>query len=820
MTRFRWAALQIHELLKLRLEEDVNTRLGKLPKDLKTTYDDIYSRQIKDRGEIESAIAERAIMWLLVAFEPLDSGVLLPAVRFNGGRYNELLLEPDTDPGQQSISGAPDVDYMTEEIDEELLLELCANLLTLNSATGKWNFAHTSVSEYFEAHHFSVLHAHAYVGFTSLVVIIDFARFTLAYGLPEQSPVAGDGDNEREDESDGSDFWFDDRSEEGLADEEISSYQPIYLSLFQNSLVTYTFGYWGNHVSLVDKGVNTLKAVQDCTFERDAHTITEGLRILLRRFLGHPNNSSSEYRFWRHAFFDWLFNVWQTTRQGGMVFTIYYGQTTERYASFAAVHYGLFNLLSNWWQGSCDGHERGIFPTCEACICLNIDTTVTSEREDWSLLAIAAHFGHAHIVDALLSMGMDANSDNDTMWPKSSHPNTPLCIASKRGFMEVCRVLIKHCHPERLAGIEHALYVAADAHQNHIVRYLLSAGADPYHHIYGRSDNTVLTLAARQNNIELLRMFLEDNGDRPREHLPSQSELFNAAIKAAFFLRFDALMWLVFDGHVDPNARCSGQRYETILLAAAHDISSWSSSVFRRLKECGVDFNIQEADLCRLRQSQKSIYATLLVAVVHTGDVDLVQLAVEEWGEDVNAISNDSISGEYGSALIAGVKEGHLEVVQYLLKKNADANCQVPEAKFCNTPLTAALEGGHVAIADALIEHGADVNMPIKYGSHGSALICATALGDVANVQYLLDHGADINYLATTGKFASAIMTASIFGDREMASFLIERGAEASRPENHGWEKMLKESAERYKSWEEYDRYTIDRSQPFLSKPI
>lgn len=813
-TRFRWAALQIHELLKLRLEEEVNARLGKLPKDLKTTYDDIYLRQIKGRGEIESAIAERAIMWLLAAFEPLTSKHLLAAVRINAGPYNEMLLEPETDvSGQRGTPEAPHVQFVKGDIDEELLLELCANLLTLDAATGKWNFAHASVLEYFEAHHFSVVHAHAYVGFVSLMVIIDVAQSKTAYVPPGQSPNTKDGENEQEHEDQGPEY------------RKPSSNRAIYRSLFQHSLVVYTFGHWGNHMSLVDKGVNTLKAIRNRTFERDAHTIIEGLRILLQRFLAHPNNSSSEYRFWRNAFICWVEELgWPVLESilGMTLRDIYYGQATETYASFAAVHYGFFNMLPTWWQGSCDGHDRGTCPTCEAWP--SIDTTATTEINGRSLVEIAAYFGHAHIVHALLSMGMSVNSGQNTaIWSPD-----PLCLAGEQGFLEVCRVLIKYCQPERPSRIDYALSLAAQGHHHHVVRYLLSAGADPNHQVpLLKTDETVLEIAARQNNIEFLRIIFEGNRDQPRAYVLSQSELVNAAFTAAFHLSLDALQWLVSDGHIDPNARYSDQRFETILLAAAHDISSWSNSVFRCLRKCGVDFNIQEDDLCRLRKSQQSFHHTLLEAVVLTGEMDLLQVAVEEWGEDVNAIFDDSFDSGYGCALITAVEEGHLEMVQYLLNKNADANCPVPKRERWNTPLSAALRGKHFSIANALIENGADINMPIKYGSFGSALvgaawqrsvdalkfainagalidapleygcfgsalICATRYGRMANAQYLLDHGADINYQATIGEFPSALMAASFSRDEKMVSFLINRGADVNRPENHGWDTMLK----------------------------
>lgn len=76
--RFRWTELQIQELLKILLPEDVNDRLGKLPEGLKATYDEMYLKQIESRTKSESALAKRAIM-VSCFFK-----VQIPALIFHG----------------------------------------------------------------------------------------------------------------------------------------------------------------------------------------------------------------------------------------------------------------------------------------------------------------------------------------------------------------------------------------------------------------------------------------------------------------------------------------------------------------------------------------------------------------------------------------------------------------------------------------------------------------------------------------------------------------------------------------------------------------
>lgn len=64
------------ELKKLRTNEGIRERLGKLPKSLTETYDEIYSK-IEEKD-----IVKQAVKWVLCAREPLTSDVLLMAIRW------------------------------------------------------------------------------------------------------------------------------------------------------------------------------------------------------------------------------------------------------------------------------------------------------------------------------------------------------------------------------------------------------------------------------------------------------------------------------------------------------------------------------------------------------------------------------------------------------------------------------------------------------------------------------------------------------------------------------------------------------------------
>lgn len=63
--------------------------------------------------------------------------------------------------------------YLLSKIDEDNLLGLCANLLTIDSQSLKWRFAHLSVAESFEEHHFSKFQAVCYASACLLVFLVD-----------------------------------------------------------------------------------------------------------------------------------------------------------------------------------------------------------------------------------------------------------------------------------------------------------------------------------------------------------------------------------------------------------------------------------------------------------------------------------------------------------------------------------------------------------------------------------------------------------------------------------------------------------------------
>ncbi|OJD14083.1 hypothetical protein AJ78_05529, partial [Emergomyces pasteurianus Ep9510] len=134
---FQWTYLQIKQLLVLQQEGPIRNRLGKLPIDLKHAYDEIFDGM----GETERKIADRALQWVIGAQKPLTTKVLLPAVCQTGG----ALIYPIGD------------------LDEDLILKYCQNLLVIDPVRQVWVPSHLSVIEYCEDNLWSQQQANCFV---------------------------------------------------------------------------------------------------------------------------------------------------------------------------------------------------------------------------------------------------------------------------------------------------------------------------------------------------------------------------------------------------------------------------------------------------------------------------------------------------------------------------------------------------------------------------------------------------------------------------------------------------------------------------------
>lgn len=813
--RFRLTALQVEELLGKLMEEDIIAHLGRLPKDLTAAYDGIYSRQIEEPGGVESAVAERALLWVLAAREPVSSPLLLPAVRINVDCYNDQFRNAgNTNSNLSSIRNTPDCGKdITSEVDKDLLQRLCTNLLTLDSRTDKWTFTHASVVEYLEEHRFSSMHAHDYLGSACLLLTVDLSKSVSAkrpVGAWECLPLGPQFD-------DGS--WLAAKPEQDL-DPQPHEPWKVHRSWLRNRkrklkwpgnrnpLVKYAITWWPGHVARVAQELegSTGKEIdhrQGNTADSHTSNKTDGLKLLVESFFDDSTDGNAAYRFWC----DWAlislqdpedygFTSKSGSRNMGTRVTLLIESIMRKDMVLTVVALGLFDFLSGrmWLEK------------------ITVDMQGIRLGSRGSYLHVASLFGPASLVSALLDAGMDING-------RTSDGQLPLTVAIRGRCLETLKLLFNRggYDPNSLTGHDNPLYQAVMDNYADGVSYLISVKADPNQDPGGGVEwehGSALAQAVVNNNGAVLRVLLEEGKMDP--NVPVSSRMGSAAILAAYHLKLDALRCLILSGRVEPNTRVtdSDSEYKTIMDAAACKILEWKDDVVSCLRECGVDFSIQTIDdldalhrriegdrsLSRERFGKKQVRCgSLLESVSARGTLSAVRFVVEEWGQDVNALSDE---GDFGSPLIAAAfnKHNNPEVLEYLLNQGAEINCQVP-AGIYHSALAAALSYWKKPVgleaAGVLVKHGVNVSLPLEYGDFGSVLaFAASGRLDPASSRtvgrtnqdvdrscnFLIENGAEVNTILKHGKFGSALVAAAASGSVQSLKLLLDAGADPNLP--------------------------------------
>jgi ankyrin repeat protein len=126
--RFRWVSLQIQNLsdfTRFKHEEAVRKALGRLPKTLYDLYIIIYE-QIQYSHDISTSVAETAMKWLLCAQRPLKSQELIATLSVRA-------------------------DNTVISLTHDHLLDICCNLVVLDTELDVFRFAHLSVREFLES---------------------------------------------------------------------------------------------------------------------------------------------------------------------------------------------------------------------------------------------------------------------------------------------------------------------------------------------------------------------------------------------------------------------------------------------------------------------------------------------------------------------------------------------------------------------------------------------------------------------------------------------------------------------------------------------
>jgi ankyrin repeat protein len=156
---------------------------------------------------------------------------------------------------------------------------------------------------------------------------------------------------------------------------------------------------------------------------------------------------------------------------------------------------------------------------------------------------------------------------------------------------------------------------------------------------------------------------------------------------------------------------------------------------------------------------------TPLIAAVKDGRKEIIDYLLDA-GADIN-------TGKGYSALGMAVGQNDYNTVQMLINRGADVNI------LGGNPLNLAAEKGDLDVVKLLIAKGADVNFPRDYDLY--PLHHAAVSGHLDVVQYLIEKGADIHRKTDYNQYRynlNAIDFAVLKGKKNVAQFLLSQGAE------------------------------------------
>ena len=417
---------------------EIERRLGKLPEDLKQTYDEIYSG-IKEH---EKKIADRAFQWVMCACRPLTTWELLPAISQDG--KSDTLLPLDG-------------------IDEDLVLEYCHNLLVIDPVRKVWIPSHLSVVEYFENHLWSQNDANFLVLRVCLLVLQDTLLNNREedWAMIEETFPDEDTNTEAGTEEEASTEEKTDAGAEPSIGEESSledhQRDPIDCSLSIRSIATYdplplneyrALSYYARHHWMLHA-------------QKTAEVGHDNLcSSLLSTFLGQPTNSSPAYRCWlRMLICDEIPDSSIFELMGLRPYHLLEDPEAEEsdysVSSFVYCAFDLTRFLPGW-------HDFNW-----------INGKKTQNHQ--SHLELAAAFGAVHGCRELLKYGADINEQTH------SHYGSALAAAAHYGRQDVVEYLVKEGGAEvnmQLQNGNHGSALAAAAYcgRKEVVEYLVKEG--------------------------------------------------------------------------------------------------------------------------------------------------------------------------------------------------------------------------------------------------------------------------------------------------------------------------------------------------------
>ncbi|ETS73751.1 hypothetical protein PFICI_14697 [Pestalotiopsis fici W106-1] len=747
---FLWAALQMQNLCspRIKFEADVLYELQKMPKRLQDVYTDIYE-QIQTIAVPSRRIATTALQWLLCAKGRLSSEDFITAVSVS---------ETDT---SIRLSAAQ-------------LLDICGNLVVLDTDLNVFRFAHLSVREFLEGKpEYAPKLTHATAADICLNTLL--TREWLSSEVTWQKATlyryvtlywASHIEHCRKDRDKGK---IGDALQLSARDDRVTPWFAKWLLQIESASITLG---WDD--PLKEKIEQSLCHPETCFFTACAFGFLKLVEHITRinPSVTRRKNARGATGLHLASQFGYPEIVRVLLERGAETDTRDQQMETALIHASSTGHEDIVSLLlekgadrsvqgkrfGNALQAAClHGHE--------AVVDLLIDDVdIEAEGGQFGTALQAASLrGHENVVQILLRGGAQVNAlggdYNLTEEISQGEPNIPSRVDRALEFLfhkqalleEKKRPPLSHALFRELTigrllderidinitktGFGSALQAAARGGHEKVVHVLLVAGADV--DVEGGTYGSATQAAAVSGNEEVIRHLINSGAD-----INVQNGLYNTALQAACRFGNETVVRMLLDYKADVNAQ--GGVYGSALQAACR---AGSIRIIELLLHHGADTN-----------SFGGTYCTPLQAASAKGSLRVVQILLNE-GAKVNVRG-----GQYGSALQAASRGGHLKVVEVLM-----ANGGRPEAS-----LQISAAAGHDKIVEFLLDQGVDPNAR-QFEAFGSALEIAVAAGREDLAHLLCERGAQ----ADDGQqyFGTALQIATSFGNKKLVRLLLEHGA-------------------------------------------